>query len=130
MHPTAPDTSALGARDSLRTLADQLRAFRAEREWDRYHTPKNLAVAVAIEAAELLEHFQWHTDDEVAERLAHDPGPVAEELADVAIYLVQLADAAGVDLLDAIVEKIERNAERYPVSLARGNNRKYTELRP
>ena len=88
---------------TLEDLAGDLRRFAAERDWQQFHTPKNLALSLAVEVGELLEHFQWGSDGEIAERLRAADGreAVAEELADVLIYLVRLADVAGVDLLAA-----------------------------
>lgn len=121
-----PD-SAADAR-ALRDLRDRLRVFAAERDWDQFHTPKNLASALSVEAAELLEHFQWLTD---AQSAALDPdrkARVADELADVLLYLVRLADRLDVELYEAALAKIARNAAKYPVEKARGSMRKYTEL--
>jgi dCTP diphosphatase len=118
-----------GTRDFGR-LEAAVRRFRDEREWKRFHPPKDLAVSVAIEAAELLEHFQWRSDAEVAEYLA-DPARVAavgRELADVQMLLLSAADAVGVDLFDATLEKLAETAARYPVDRARGTARKYDQL--
>ena len=116
------------------TLADLVAAvcrFRDERDWAQFHTPKNLAAAIAIEAAELQERFLWQTDAEVDRDLA---GPakqagVAEELADVVMFAMLLADRLGIDLAEAIPAKLAANERKYPVALALGNARKYTELR-
>lgn len=115
--------------DPLLELRDKLRSFAREREWDRYHTPKNLAMALIVEAAELVEHFQWLTPAE-SQSLRDGDGweAVQDELADVLIYLVELADALGVDLAAAARAKIEKNALKYPVEKARGNAKKYDEL--
>lgn len=100
----------------LTDLAATLRTFADERDWQKFHTPKNLAVSVAIEAAELLELVQWRTDDEVVAHFQTDEGRAAlsDELADVLIYLVRLADVAGIDLRRAADAKIERNLLRFP----------------
>lgn len=99
--------------------------FREERDWGQFHNPKDLAISLYLEAAELLETFQWSGNDlEVAEKRSH----AAAELADVTIYCMYLADALGVDLLDEVARKIENNAAKYPVDKAKGNSRKYTEL--
>ena len=107
-------------------LAVELRRFAAERDWERFHTPKNLAISLAVEAGELLEHFQWGTDEEILDRAATPGGgaAVAEELADVLIYLVRLADILGVDLIAATSAKIAANAERYPADEVRGSSAK------
>ena len=102
-----------------------MREFRDERDWLRFHNPKDLALSVSIEAAELLEVFQWSGSDVKVDAKADH---AKEELADVAIYCIYLADALGVDLAEAISDKLSKNAENYPVEKARGSARKYTEL--
>jgi len=114
--------------DSLHELRDALRAFAAERDWDQFHSPRNLATALAVEAAELLEPFQWMSESESRELPPATRAAVEEEMADVLLYLVRLADKLEVDLLEAARAKIARNAEKYPVEKARGSNRKYDEL--
>ena len=114
--------------DPLIQLRDQLRRFASERDWDQYHSPKNLAAALCVEAAELLEHFQWRTDAESKSLPAEQLAQVREEIADVLLYLVRLADKLQMDLLEAAHAKIALNAQKYPVDKARGNSRKYTDL--
>jgi dCTP diphosphatase len=114
--------------DSLHELREALRLFAAERDWDQFHSPRNLATALAVEAAELLEPFQWLNESE-----SRDPPPatraaVEEEMADVLLYLVRLADRLDVDLAQAARTKMARNAEKYPVEKSRGSSRKYDEL--
>lgn len=121
------DEHAQGA-EPLRELRDAVRRFSAERDWDRYHAPKNLAMALSVEAAELLEHFQWISEEDSKRLGADQLARVREELADVLIYLVRLADKLDVDLLAAARDKLVLNAAKYPVDKARGSNRKYTEL--
>jgi NTP pyrophosphatase (non-canonical NTP hydrolase) len=100
-------------------------AFRDERDWKQFHNPKDLAVSIAIEAGELLEVFQWSgTDLEIADKSDR----IKEELADVVVYCMYLADALGVDLAVTVSEKIDANAVKYPIDKARGSSRKYTEL--
>lgn len=113
---------------SLTELRDALRRFAAERDWDQFHFPKNLAIALSVEASELLEHFQWVPDRESAALPAQTRAKVREELADVFLYLVRLADKLDVDLSRAASEKMAINAEKYPVHKARGTSKKYTEL--
>ena len=110
----------------LDDLAHELRRFAAERDWEQFHTPKNLAISLAVEVGELLEHVQWGSDAEIAARLDSPDGraAVAEELADVFIYLVRLADVAGIDLLDAASAKLAANAARYPADEVRGSSAK------
>jgi NTP pyrophosphatase (non-canonical NTP hydrolase) len=109
-------------------LEGELRRFAEERDWEQFHAPKNLAIALAVEAAELLEHFQWLTEEESGRLDPARLGLVRGELADVFIYLVRLAGRLGVDLEAAAREKMLVNAERYPVSKSRGNKRKWSEL--
>ncbi len=111
----------------LTELRDTLRAFAAERDWDQFHSPKNLASALAVEAAELLEPFQWLTEEQSRNLSDKQRTAVIEELADVQIYLIRLADKLQVDLLQAVREKIVRNAEKYPASLFKGSARKYSD---
>ena len=112
-------------RSDLEALRDAQRAFAAEREWDQFHTPKNLAAALAVEAAELLEPFQWLTADQSASLAPEQLAAVREEMADVLLYLVRLADKLDVDLLAAAQDKIARNALKYPVERSKGSARKY-----
>jgi len=109
-------------------LAARLRAFARERDWEQFHAPKNLAMALAVEAAELMEHFQWLTEQQSAELPPPAQALVAAELADIFIYTVRLADRLGVDLEPAVEAKILVNAVRYPVEKSRGNAKKYSEL--
>jgi NTP pyrophosphatase (non-canonical NTP hydrolase) len=112
----------------LENIRDELRRFAAEREWDQFHSPRNLATALAIEAAELLEHFQWLTDAESRNLDAAQREKVVLELADVFLYLVRLADKLDADLVEAARRKLVINATKYPVSLSKGSAKKYTEL--
>ena len=116
------------SRPSFEDLAVRLAAFARERDWEQFHSPKNLVMAIAAEAGELLEQFQWVGDAESREL----PGPRREEaaleMADVLLYLVQLADRLAVDLVAAAHRKIDLNAAKYPVDRARGHSRKYTDL--
>lgn len=114
--------------DALRELRDALRAFAAERDWDQFHSPRNLATALAVEAAELLEPFQWLTEEQSRSLPPDTRAAVEEELADVLLYLVRLADKLDVDLAAAARAKIVRNGEKYPAEKARGSSRKYDTL--
>ena len=116
------------SRQAFEDLAERLRAFADERNWEQFHSPKNLAMAIAAEAGELLEHFQWLTEAESRELPPAQREQAALEMADVMLYLVRLADRLGVDLLAEAHRKIALNAEKYPVELARGHARKYTDL--
>ena len=101
-------------------LFDELIEFQKERDWKKFHTPENLAKSISIEAAELLEHFQWGKEYDIQE--------VADELADVLIYCMYMANAMGFDINDIIENKMKKNALKYPVEKSRGNAKKYTEL--
>jgi NTP pyrophosphatase (non-canonical NTP hydrolase) len=116
------------ATDPLRELAQALRRFADERDWDQFHAPKNLAMALSVEAAELLEHFQWLGEDESRRLPAKKLAQVSDEMADVLLYLVRLADKLDVDLAAAARRKMQVNAQKYPPERARGTSRKYTEL--
>ena len=113
---------------SLASLRDALRQFTAARDWQQFHTPKNLAIALAVEAAELLEHFQWLSAEQSARLDARRRRAVADEIADVLLYLTRLADVLAIDPLAAARRKLRQNARKYPVARARGNARKYSEL--
>jgi NTP pyrophosphatase (non-canonical NTP hydrolase) len=101
----------------LTTLRDALRDFCAARDWHRYHTPKNLVMALSVEAAELVEHFQWATPEESLALAPEKRAEVADEIADVLIYLTELADVLGIDPIAAAREKIVKNAVKYPPPL-------------
>jgi dCTP diphosphatase len=122
------DQTVAHKQDVLHELRDALRQFAADRDWDQFHSPKNLAMALSVEAAELMEHFQWVKEAESAEVSAERREKVAEEIADVLLYLIRLADKMNVDLSFAARAKLELNAKKYPVERARGSSRKYTEL--
>ena len=113
--------------DGLLQLRNALRQFAAERDWDQFHSPKNLASALSVEAAELLERFQWLTEEESGRLPPEKFNEVRDEMADVLVYLVRLADKLDVDLLDAARDKIVLNAQKYPVEKARGSDRKYSD---
>lgn len=110
---------------TLETLRDDLRAFALEREWDQFHSPKNLAIALSVEASELLEHFQWVKEEESFRPPIEE---VSKEMGDVLLYLVRLADKLDIDLVEAAQSKLRENAKKYPVEKAKGNSKKYTDL--
>lgn len=110
------------------SLTQSLRDFAQARDWEQFHSPKNLASALAVEAAELLEHFQWLTEAQSRDLPAAQKAEVAAEAADVLLYLLQLCDKLGIDLVQAARQKLVHNAEKYPVARSRGNSRKYTEI--
>ena len=108
-------------------LRDALRVFAEQRDWDQFHSPKNLATALSVEASELLEHFQWLTEEQSRALSSEKTKEVALEMADVLLYLVRLADKMNVDLIREAKAKIEINASKYPAEKVRGSSRKYTE---
>lgn len=110
--------------DELRT---RLRGFVAERDWEQFHSPKNLSMALSVEAAELVEIFQWLTEAESAVLDSARRARVEAELADILVYLVRIADRLEVDLLQAAARKMEENARKYPAERVRGQARKYDE---
>lgn len=114
-------------RSELLILRDKLRAFAAARDWDQFHSPKNLSMALMVEVAELMEHFQWLTEAQSAALAEEKKAVVAEELADILLYLVRLADKLGVDLPEAALHKLEKNAVKYPAEQVRGSAKKYSE---
>ena len=114
--------------DALKQVTDEIRTFRDERDWLQFHSPKNLAASVMIEAGELMEHFQWCSGEESHAVGQRKRTEVSHEIADVAVYLIELADVLGIDIIDAIREKMRLNEQKYPVSKSRGSAKKYTEL--
>ena len=114
--------------DSIQTLTQEICAFRDARDWAQFHNPKEMAVAIAAEATELLQHFVWQNPDQSLTRVAERRNEIASEMADVAILLFEMASDCGIDLPTAMRQKLARNEERYPVEKARGSNRKYNEL--
>lgn len=102
--------------------------FRDERDWKKFHNPKDLAISISIEVGELLQHFQWVNENEVWKVAKNRKEEIAEEMADILIYLLYLADAIGIDMEEEFLKKVEKNAEKYPVEKSRGVAKKYTEL--
>ncbi len=111
----------------IEKLQKRLQAFADARDWNQFHSPKNLSMALVVEAAELAEHFQWLTQEESAQLPAERLEKVGEELADIFVYLVRLADRLGIDLPAAVDRKIELNEKKYPADRVRGSARKYDE---
>jgi NTP pyrophosphatase (non-canonical NTP hydrolase) len=122
-----PDLGIFEANPLL-PLVEALRAFAQARDWEQFHTPKNLACALSVEASELLEHFQWLTETQSQSLSPDRQQAVAAEAADVFLYLLQLCDKLGIDLIAAAQAKMLVNAQKYPVDKARGNSAKYTDL--
>jgi dCTP diphosphatase len=113
--------------ESLESLRDRLRVFAKERDWDQFHTPKNLSMALIAEAAELIEHFQWVNGEQSHVLEDKTRQSVEEELADILIYLVRISDKLGIDLYEAVERKININEKKYPADKVRGSAKKYTE---
>jgi NTP pyrophosphatase (non-canonical NTP hydrolase) len=122
-----PEITA-GMSDSIKELTAEICAFRDARDWAQFHNPKEMAVAIAAEAGELLQHFVWQDAEQSLERIATRRAEIESEMADVAILLFEMAANCEVDLAAAMRAKLARNEERYAVSKARGSNKKYNEL--
>lgn len=113
---------------SLKDLQARISRFVDERDWDQFHNPKDLAISLALEAAEVMEHFQWKNAAEMAEHSVAKKEDVGEELADVFYWVLLLANKLDIDLVPAFEKKMQKNEAKYPVEKARGSHKKYTEL--
>lgn len=113
----------------FREIRDKARQFAAARDWDQFHSPKNLTMALSGEVAELIELFQWLSEDQSRNLTPRQQQAAAHEIADVQIYLIRLADKLGIDIPTAVAEKMAINEQRYPAEQARGSARKYTAYR-
>ena len=113
--------------DALHDLKLRLREFAAERDWDQFHSPKNLSMALIAEAAELIEHFQWLTEAQSTQLPPDKLDEVKQELADILLYLIRVADKLDIDLIEAAHHKIKLNEQKYPAQQVRGSAKKYTE---
>ncbi|MBM3859155.1 MAG: nucleotide pyrophosphohydrolase [Verrucomicrobia bacterium] len=116
------------SNDTIGSLTAEIRAFRDARDWMQFHAPKELAVAIAAESGELLQHFVWQSSEQSQQRARERRDEVSSEIADVALLLFELADNLDINLADAMRAKLAKNEVRYPVAKARGSNKKYTEL--
>ena len=112
----------------IKKLTEKIKKFRDARDWKQFHTSKNLAESLVLEAAEVLEHFQWKTEREVRKYIRRNRDSFSEELADVLNYLLLLADETGVDLYKATIKKLRVSAKKYPVNKSKGKHTKYTKL--
>ena len=112
----------------LESLREQLRDFAAARDWEQFHSPKNLAMALSVEAGELLEIFQWLTEEQSLNPAPEVLAAASDEVADVLLYLIRLCDQLGIDPIAAANRKVLANARKYPAEKARGNSKKYAEL--
>ena len=114
--------------DRINELKSQIRKFRDERDWKQFHNPKDLAISIAIEAGELLEEFQWKDKEAVEKKVRDERHKVEDEMADIYIYLLEMSDVLGIDMIEAAKKKMAKNELKYPVDKAKGNAKKYTEL--
>jgi dCTP diphosphatase len=114
--------------NELNALSEKLERFATERDWNQFHTPKNLAMALSVEVAELVEEFQWLTEKESAHLSAEKLDRVKDEVADVFNYLIRISSKLGIDLIEVARDKIVKNGVKYPVAKAKGNATKYTEF--
>jgi dCTP diphosphatase len=122
------DKSTAGREDlSLEDLRGAIRAFIRERDWEQFHSPKNLAMALSVEASEIVEHFQWLTEEQSQNLPPEKLAEIREEIGDVMIYLTELADKLGIDPVEAAKGKLEINRQKYPAALVKGKASKYTE---
>lgn len=111
----------------LEEVKKHIRKFAEDRDWDQFHSPKNLVMAMSVEVGELMEHFQWLTEQQSAELDAKALDAVKDEMADIQVYLIRLADKLSVDILEAVEQKIQKNEQKYPADKVRGSAKKYTE---
>ena len=118
----------MSASDDIKQITEKIKKFRDERDWAQFHNHKDVALSLVLEATEVLEHFQWKRPEEVDKYAVTHKAEIADELADVAIYLLELADNLGVDLSQAIDTKMKKNALKYPVEKAKGTHAKYNQL--
>ena len=116
------------SENPLEQLKHMMRSFADHRDWNQFHSPKNLAMALSVEAAELVEHFQWLTEEQSRNLSDEQLNGVSQELADTLLYLVRIADKLDIDLFSAAQAKMKLNNQKYPVDKSRGNAKKYTEL--
>jgi dCTP diphosphatase len=112
----------------IREITEKIKRFRDERDWMQFHDPKNMAVSIILEASELLEHFQWKTKEEVEQYVKQNNAGIQDEVADIALYLFELADNLGFSLKEAMEKKIKKNQAKYPIEKARGKHTKYDKL--
>lgn len=116
-------------KKSIQSLQLKVAKFRDDRNWKQFHTPKDLAISIAIESAELMECFQWKNKEEIEKYLNSEKSEeINEEIADILIYLLNLSDVLGISLLDEAFKKLEKNNHKYPIEKAKGTAKKYTEL--
>lgn len=109
-------------------LLDKIKKFRDERDWKQFHNHKDMAISIVLESAELLEHFQWKNNEEIEKAVKENHEEIGEEMADILVYLLELSDNLGIDIIEAAEKKMKKNEIKYPVSKAKGIAKKYDEL--
>ena len=112
----------------IKELTEKIKRFRDERDWKQFHNHKDMAISLALEAAEVLEHFQWKSREEIEGYVEENKSHLADELADVSMFLFELADNLGINLPEAIEKKLQKNRKKYPVKKAKGRHTKYDKL--
>jgi NTP pyrophosphatase (non-canonical NTP hydrolase) len=117
-----------GCMGDIKKITEKIRNFRDERDWMQFHDPKNMAVSIILEASELLEHFQWKTTEEVEKYARQNHAEIKDEIADIALYLFELADNLDISLINAMEDKLKKNEMKYPVEKAKGKHTKYDRL--
>ena len=121
-------TAAAKRVGQIRELTEKIKRFRDDRDWLQFHNHKDMAISLVLEAAEVHEHFQWKSVEECKKHAQEHSSEIGEELADVGMYLLELADNLGIDLVEVIEQKLKKNASKYPIEKARGSAKKYTSL--
>ncbi len=114
--------------NEIKEMTEKIKKFRDERDWIQFHDPKNMAVSIILEASELLEHFQWKNIEEVEKYTKQNHSEIKDEIADIALYLFELADNLEIDLIDAMEKKLKKNKLKYPIDKAKGKHTKYNKL--
>jgi dCTP diphosphatase len=114
--------------NEIKNMIEKIKKFRDDRDWMQFHDHKNMAISIILEASELLEHFQWKTKEEVEEYTKENKQQIQDEIADIALYLFELADNLGINLTEAMEKKLAKNAAKYPPEKARGKHTKYNKL--
>lgn len=112
----------------IKEITEKIKKFRDARDWMQFHNHKDMALSLILEAAEVLEHFQWKSEKEIEEYIKESKNEIGEEIADVGIYLFELADNLGIDLRDAIEKKLNKSSLKYPIEKAKGKHTKYNKL--
>ena len=112
----------------IKKLTERIIKFRDKRDWKQFHNPKDVSLSLVLEAAEVMEHFQWKSPEEIEEYIKKNKGEIAEELADVLYWVLLMSNDLKINIIKALVEKIRKNEKRYPVNKSKGKHTKYTKL--